>query len=162
MSCDAEFKKKKHLLSHLIHFAVNSLSLVLMKWTCSVLLKSCVNLCNLMSAVNKPDTKLLIYICVYENSHIMQSTFFFCHEERWNGSEMLDKANSTIFFISYLFTRLQIWMRTISEIHLKRIASLDYYAYTLVEITRRISPGIIRKGVRKIGSQNYSILLQGE
>lgn len=60
----------------------------------------------------------------------MQSTFFFCQEERWNGSEMLDKANSTIFFISYLFSRLQIWMRTISEIHLKRIASLDYYAYT--------------------------------
>lgn len=64
MSCDAEFKKKRHLLSHLIHFAVNSLSLVLMKWTCSVLLKSCVNLCNLMSAVNKPDTKLLIYVFV--------------------------------------------------------------------------------------------------
>lgn len=38
----------------------------------------------------------------------MQSTFFFCQEERWKGSEMLDKANSTIFFISYLFSRLQI------------------------------------------------------
>lgn len=160
MSCDAEFKKKKtrHLLSHLIHFAVNSLSLVLMKWTCSVLLKSCVNLCNLMSAVNKPYTKW--YICVYENSHIMQSRRFFCQEERWNSSKMLDKAN--IFFISYLFSRLQIWMRTISEVHLNRIASLDYYAYTLVEITGRISPRIIRKGVRKIGSQNYSILLQEE
>lgn len=160
MSCDAEFKKKRHLLSHLIHFAVNSLSLVLMKWTCSVLLKSCVNLCNLMSAVNKPYTKW--YICVYENSHIMQSRRFFCQEERWNSSKMLDKANSTIFFISYLFSRLQIWMRTISEVHLNRIASLDYYAYTLVEITGRISPRIIRKGVRKIGSQNYSILLQEE
>lgn len=161
MSCDAEFKKKRHLLSHLIHFAVNSLSLVLMKWTCSVLLKSCVNLCNLMSAVNKPDTKLLIYVFV-KIVILCKVRYFFCQEERWNGSEMLDKANSTIFFISYLFSRLQIWMRTISEIHLKRIASLDYYAYTLVEITRRISPGIIRKGVRKIGSQNYSNLLQGE
>lgn len=113
-----------------------------------------------MSAVNKQYTKW--YICVYENSHIMQSRRFFCQEERWNSSKMLDKANSTIFFISYLFSRLQIWMRTISEVHLNRIASLDYYAYTLVEITGRISPRIIRKGVRKIGSQNYSILLQEE
>lgn len=88
---------------------------------------------------------------------------FFCQGERRTIEvKSWTLTRQTVPSFSSLISLVVLQIRTISEVHLKRIPSSDFYTHTLVEITARISPRIIRKGVRKIGSQNYFILLQEE
>lgn len=97
----------------------------------------------------------------------MQSTLFLSrraknYRREGRAVKSWTLTRQTVPSFSSRISLVVLQIRTISEVHLKRIPSSDFYTHTLVEITARISPRIIRKGVRKIGSQNYFILLQEE